>query len=52
MIIAITDQSGKPRAQIASDESIADQQISEGDVLIAMGNDEQIRQLHAVAEGA
>ena len=52
VIIAITDQSGKPRAQIASDESIADQQISEGDVLIAMGNDEQIRQLHAVAEGA
>ncbi len=52
MIIAITDRSGKPHSQIASDESIADQLINEGDVLIAMGNEEQILQLHAVAKGA
>lgn len=51
IIIAITDKAGNPRAQIGSDESLADIQLDAGDVLITMGNEEQIQRLRTIAEG-
>ena len=51
MIIAVSDSSGDPRFNIASDSSLAEVVLNVGDVLIAMSNDEQIGRLRDVARG-
>jgi voltage-gated potassium channel len=50
MIIAVSDNKGKPRFNIETDASLAELVLHAEDVLIAMGNDEQIGRLRDVAQ--
>jgi voltage-gated potassium channel len=50
MIIAVSDNKGTPRFSIETDASLAELVLHAEDVLIAMGNDEQIARLRNVAQ--
>lgn len=51
VIVGINDGEGRPRISPASNSSLAEVALQEGDILIALGNEEQIRQLKLVTNG-
>jgi voltage-gated potassium channel len=50
-IVGINDKRGRPRINPASNTPLAEVGLQDGDILIAMGNDEEIRRLKVVAQG-
>ena len=52
VIVGVQDREGQPRITPASNVSLSGLTLSEGDILIALGNDGQLRRLRQLAEGA
>jgi len=51
IIFGIHDQTGQSRIDRASDTQISDVVIEEGDILIALGNEDQLNTLRDYVEG-
>ena len=52
VIVGVQNRDGRPRITPASNVSLSGLSLTEGDILIALGNDEQLNQLRRLAEGA